>query len=99
MKFAVAGATGKMGKMLIETILRSPNAQLTGALEHPASPLLGTDAGAFLGQQTNVLITDDLAKGLAGAEYLIDFTRPEGTLLHLEAAKRAGVKMIVGTTG
>ncbi|NBO85894.1 MAG: 4-hydroxy-tetrahydrodipicolinate reductase, partial [Burkholderiaceae bacterium] len=89
MKFAVAGATGKMGKMLIETILRSPNAQLTGALEHPASPLLGTDAGAFLGQQTNVLITDDLAKGLAGAEYLIDFTRPEGTLLHLEAAKQA----------
>jgi 4-hydroxy-tetrahydrodipicolinate reductase len=60
---------------------------------------LGTDAGAFLGQQTNVLITDDLEKGLAGAEYLIDFTRPEGTLLHLEAAKRSGVKMIVGTTG
>jgi 4-hydroxy-tetrahydrodipicolinate reductase len=99
MKFAVAGATGKMGKMLIDTILRSPNAQLTGALEHPSCPLLGTDAGAFLGQQTNVLITDDLAKGLVGAEYLIDFTRPEGTLLHLEAAKRAGVKMIIGTTG
>ena len=99
MKFAVAGATGKMGKMLIETILRSPNAQLTGALEHRTCPLLGTDAGAFLGQQTNVLITDDLEKGLAGAEYLIDFTRPEGTLLHLEAAKRSGVKMIVGTTG
>lgn len=99
MKFAVAGATGKMGKMLIDTILRSPNAQLTGALEHPSCALLGTDAGAFLGQQTNILITDDLAKGLVGAEYLIDFTRPEGTLLHLEAAKRAGVKMIIGTTG
>ena len=99
MKFAVAGATGKMGKMLIDTILRSPNAQLTGALEHPSCTLLGTDAGAFLGQQTNVLITDDLVKGLAGAEYLIDFTRPEGTLLHVEAAKRAGVKMIIGTTG
>ncbi len=99
MKFAVAGATGKMGKMLIETILRSPNAQLTGALEHPSCALLGTDAGAFLGRQTNVLITDDLTKGLAGAEYLIDFTRPEGTLLHLEAAKRLGVKMIIGTTG
>ncbi len=99
MKFAVAGATGKMGKMLIDTILRSPNAQLTGALEHPSCALLGKDAGAFLGQQTNVLITDDLVKGLAGAEYLIDFTRPEGTLLHVEAAKRAGVKMISGTTG
>ncbi len=99
MKFAVAGATGKMGKMFIETILRSPNAQLTGALEHPGCPLLGSDAGAFLGQQTNVLITSDLAKGLVGAEYLIDFTRPEGTLLHVEAAKQAGVKMIIGTTG
>ena len=99
MKFAVAGATGKMGKMLIDTILRSPNAQLTGALEHPSCALLGTDAGAFLGQQTNVLITDDLVKGLAGAEYLIDFTRPDGTLLHVEAAKRVGVKMIIGTTG
>ncbi len=99
MKFAVAGATGKMGKMLIDTILRSSNAQLTGALEHPSCPLLGTDAGAFLGQKSNVLITDNLAKGLADAEYLIDFTRPEGTLLHLEAAKRLGVKMIIGTTG
>ncbi len=99
MKFAVAGATGKMGKMLIDTILRTPNAQLTGALEHPTCPLLGTDAGAFLGQQTNVLITDDFTKGLSGAEYLIDFTRPEGTLLHLKAAKQAGVKMIIGTTG
>ena len=99
MKFAVAGATGKMGKMLIETILRSPNSQLTGALEHPSCALLGTDAGAFLGQKSNVLITDDLTNGLADAEYLIDFTRPEGTLLHLEAAKRSGVKMIIGTTG
>jgi len=67
MKFAVAGATGKMGKMLIETILRTPNAQLTGALEHSSSGFLGHDAGAFLGQQTNVLITSDLQKGLAGA--------------------------------
>lgn len=99
MKFAVAGATGKMGKMLIETILKAPNAQLTGALEHPTSPRLGTDAGAFLGQQTQVQITADLAKGLAGADYLIDFTRPEGTLLHAQAAKTAGVKMIIGTTG
>ena len=99
MKFAVAGATGKMGKMLIETILRSPNAELTGALEHPSCALLGTDAGAFLGQQTKVLITADFAKGLAGAQYLIDFTRPEGTLLHAQAAQHAGVKLIIGTTG
>jgi 4-hydroxy-tetrahydrodipicolinate reductase len=99
MKFAVAGATGKMGKMLIETILNDPNAELTGALEHSACPQLGNDAGAFLGKATKVQITSDLAKGLTGAEYLIDFTRPEGTLLHAVAAQKAGVKMIIGTTG
>lgn len=99
MKFAVAGATGKMGRMLIETILNDPNAELTGALEHASSSQIGVDAGAFLGKQTKVQITSDLAQGLSGAEYLIDFTRPEGTLLHAAAAQKAGVKMIVGTTG
>jgi len=99
MKFAVAGATGKMGKMLIETILNDPNAELTGALEHSACPQLGSDAGAFLGRETKVQITADLVKGLAGAEYLIDFTRPDGTLLHAAAAQKVGVKMIIGTTG
>ena len=99
MKFAVAGATGKMGKMLIETILNDPNAELTGALEHSACPQLGSDAGAFLGRETKVQITADLVKGLAGAEYLIDFTRPDGTLLHAAVAQKVGVKMIIGTTG
>ncbi len=99
MKFAVAGATGKMGKMLIETILNDPNAELTGALEHASCPQLGSDAGAFLGRETKVQITSDVTKGLAGAEFLIDFTRPEGTLLHAAVAQKAGVKMIIGTTG
>ena len=50
MKIAIAGATGRMGKMLIETVLKTPDAQLVGALEHAASEYLGQDAGAFLGQ-------------------------------------------------
>ena len=35
----------------------------------------------------------------AESDYLIDFTRPEGTLMHLEAAQRHNVKMVIGTTG
>lgn len=88
-----------MGRMLIETILDTADATLTGALDLPGSPALGQDAGAFLGRNAGVAITDDLAAGLAGAEFLIDFTRPAGTLTHLEAARRLGVKMIIGTTG
>jgi len=99
MKIAIAGATGRMGKMLIETVLKTPDAQLVGALEHAASEYLGQDAGAFLGKTTGIIISDNIAQVLEGAEYLIDFTRPEGTMAHLEVAKKTGTKMIIGTTG
>jgi len=51
---------------------------------------LGQDAGAFLGRETGVKITADLAVGLQGAKCLIDFTRPEGTMHHMQAAVSAG---------
>jgi 4-hydroxy-tetrahydrodipicolinate reductase len=99
MKIAIAGATGRMGKMLIEAVLNSPDTQLVGALEHDSCPLIGEDAGAFLGKKTGVAITADITKALTGAEFLIDFTRPEGTMAHLTVAQKTGSKMIIGTTG
>ncbi len=99
MKIAVAGASGRMGRMLIETICAAPDAQLAGALDVPDSVALGTDAAAFLGKPAGVAVTSELAQGLANAEYLIDFTRPEGTLKHLEYCAAHGIKMIIGTTG
>jgi len=88
-----------MGKMLIEAVLNTPDAQLVGALEHTGSTQVGEDAGAFLGKKTGVTITTDIAAALSGAEYLIDFTRPEGTMAHLAIAQKTGSKMIIGTTG
>ncbi|MDR3396893.1 MAG: 4-hydroxy-tetrahydrodipicolinate reductase [Pandoraea sp.] len=99
MKIAIAGASGRMGRMLIETVLAADDTELVGALDREGSPALGHDAGAFLGRETGVKITADLDAALANAEYLIDFTRPEGTLAHLAIAEKHGVKMIVGTTG
>jgi 4-hydroxy-tetrahydrodipicolinate reductase len=99
LNIAVAGASGRMGRMLIEAIAADPDATLAGALDIAASPSIGTDAGAFLGKPAGVAIESDLAKGLANAHYLIDFTRPEGTLKHLEYCAAHGVKMIIGTTG
>lgn len=99
MKIAVAGASGRMGHMLIEAILDAADATLSGALDIAASPSIGTDAAAFLGKPSGVLIESDLAKGLADAGFLIDFTRPEGTLKHLEYCAAHGIKMIIGTTG
>jgi 4-hydroxy-tetrahydrodipicolinate reductase len=99
MKIAVAGASGRMGRMLIETIQSADDAVLAGALDIPGSPALGTDAAAFLGKPAGVAIESDFAKGLANAELLIDFTRPEGTLKHLEYCAAHGIKMVIGTTG
>jgi 4-hydroxy-tetrahydrodipicolinate reductase len=60
---------------------------------------LGTDAAAFLGFASGATITSDVAAGLASAQVLIDFTRPEGTLAHLQVCRELGVKMVIGTTG
>ncbi|MGZ2743696.1 4-hydroxy-tetrahydrodipicolinate reductase [Burkholderia stagnalis] len=99
MKIAIAGASGRMGRMLIEAVLNDSDAQLVGALDRAGSPFLGQDAGAFLGKQTGVALTDDLDAVFAQADYLIDFTRPEGTIAHVEAALRHDVKLVIGTTG
>ncbi|MBC3875663.1 4-hydroxy-tetrahydrodipicolinate reductase [Undibacterium flavidum] len=99
MKIAVAGASGRMGKMLIETIVAADDASLAGALDIPQSAFLGTDAGMSLGKHTGVNIESEFATALANAEFLIDFTRPEGTLEHLKYCAEHGIKMIIGTTG
>ncbi len=99
LKIAVAGASGRMGRMLIETIQNAEDATLAGALDVASAPGIGTDAASFLGKPSGVMIESDLGKGLAQAEFLIDFTRPEGTLKHLEYCAQHGIKMIIGTTG
>ena len=99
MKIAVAGASGRMGRMLVEAIQNTEDATLAGALDVTSAPGIGSDAGAFLGKPTGVSIESELAKGLADSQYLVDFTRPEGTLKHLEYCAAHGIKMIIGTTG
>ena len=96
---AIAGASGRMGHMLIESVMQADDCTLTGALDRAGSPTLGTDASAFTGQLSGVAITADLAQGLQGAQALIDFTRPEGTMQHLAACRAAGVNLVIGTTG
>jgi len=96
---AVAGAGGRMGRMLVEAVLAAPDLRLVGALDIAGSPALGQDAGAFAGRATGVRVTSELRAGLTGADVLIDFTRPEATLGHLPVCREGGVRMVIGTTG
>ena len=97
-RLAIAGASGRMGRMLIEATLADPAMQIAAALDRADSPELGRDCGDFLGRRTGVPIVADLDR-LADAEVLIDFTRPEGTLAHVAACRQRGVRMVIGTTG
>ncbi len=98
-RVAVAGASGRMGRMLIEAVQAADDCVLAGALDRADSPLLGQDAGAPMGHATGVAVTADLAAGLKTAQVLIDFTRPEATMAQLAACRRHGVALVIGTTG
>ena len=91
MKVAIAGAGGRMGRTLIEGVLADRELELAVALDAPGVPAIGQAAGPLR-------VTSDLG-ALAGADVLVDFTRPEGTLAHLEACLRHGKRMVIGTTG
>lgn len=98
-KIAVAGASGRMGRMLIEATLKDEGAVLAAAFDRPDSAVIGKNAGELVGLPSDVLVTDNAREALAKADCLIDFTRPEGTLDHLRLCRELGVALVIGTTG
>ena len=98
-KVAVAGASGRMGHILIEALRASDDCQLAGALDIASSPAIGNDAAAFLGHASGVPVSADVRAALANAQVLIDFTRPEGTMRHVKACRELGINAVIGTTG
>ncbi len=81
-----------MGQALIEGVLADPALQLAAALDAAGSPAVGRDLGGLT-------VGSDVRKAVAAGDVLIDFTRPEGTLEHLEACEKAGKAIVIGTTG
>jgi 4-hydroxy-tetrahydrodipicolinate reductase len=91
-KLAVAGAGGRMGRALIEAIQADGADTLAAALDLAGSPSLGQAAAG-------VKIGSDIAAAVAAADVLIDFTRPEGTMKHLDVCLKHSKAMVIGTTG
>src|SRR5699024_6304637 len=98
MRLAVAGANGRMGRMLIEAVLNSTDLTLTAALAREGAAYLGQDAAAFLGTTSGVTITDDLGVSKE-ADCLIDFTLPDALNKHLDACVKFNTQCVIGTTG
>ncbi|MBX3628459.1 MAG: 4-hydroxy-tetrahydrodipicolinate reductase [Nitrosomonas sp.] len=98
-RIAIAGSSGRMGRVLLEAITQANDMCVAAALEIAGGAYVGKDAGELIGSKNGIVITDDYETALQGCDYIIDFTRPEGTLAHLKVCREAGVKMIIGTTG
>jgi 4-hydroxy-tetrahydrodipicolinate reductase len=99
LKVVIAGCSGRMGHALLEGVFADAELALHGALDRADSPQVGRDAGEQFGKKTGVLISHDLDLALNGADVLVDFTRPEPSLVYLAACQKAGVNMVIGTTG
>ncbi len=97
---AIAGSTGRMGRALIEAVLQSGDFRLKAALEAAGQCRCSARMRAsWSAQGAACAIRADVEAALDGCDVLIDFTRPEGTLAHLEACRARGVRMVIGTTG
>lgn len=99
-RVAIVGASGRMGRVLLEATHQDPQAEIGAVVDRPGSSMIGVDAGelASLGQ-IGVRVDDSLTRVVDQFDVLIDFTRPEATMLHLEICRAAGKCMIIGTTG
>lgn len=96
----VTGASGRMGQMLVKTILASGKARLVGAIERAGNPSLGRDLGeAMGGPALGVTVTDDPLPAFARAQAVIDFTAPSATVEFAALAAQARAVHVVGTTG
>lgn len=96
----VTGASGRMGRMLIRTIVESDRAQLVGCVERPGHDWIGQDVGlAMGGAALDVTATDDPLEAFARAQAVIDFTAPEATLEFAALAAQARLVHVIGTTG
>ena len=99
-KIVVAGAGGRMGRMLIKTIGETPGAILHAALEHAGSPHMGADAGTLAGVGLlNVPVTSDPLAAIVDCDAIIDFTTPATSVELAALAAQARVVHVIGTTG
>jgi len=100
MRVAVIGASGRMGKNLIDAVNQAEGLILSAAIERPGSSLVGADAGELAGVGTlGVKVVDQIELAVDDFDVLIDFTTPDTTMHNIKVCLAHDKKMVIGTTG
>lgn len=96
----IAGAAGRMGRMLVTLAAGDPALRVAGGIEMPGHRDLGSDLGRLAGlADLGVSLTAELPAGPLDGAVLIEFTAPEPSLEHLRLAAEHGFGVVLGTTG
>ena len=96
----ITGASGRMGQMLIKTVVASDKARLVGVVERTGHDWVGRDVGeAMGGVALGVTVTDEPLDAFAKAQAVIDFTAPAATVQFAKLAAQARAVHVIGTTG
>ncbi len=99
MKIGIVGCAGRMGRMLIQEIMATSGAELSGGTE-PGGAAIGQDLGLLAGTiPAAVVVTTDTKALFAASDAVIDFTTPVVTKMNAELAAASGKALIIGTTG
>ncbi len=100
LKLVVAGAGGRMGRMLIKSVLANVECKLVAAIDANTSEVQGADAGTLAGiTPVGIIVGSDILAALEGADGVLDFTAPEATLGFAKETAAKGVIHVIGTTG
>ena len=100
MRLAIAGAAGRMGRVLTRIVNETPGAEVAGGIEPKGSPHVGADMGVLAGiGALDVTITDDPLTLFTQIDGIIDFTVPEATIAMAELSAQARIVHVIGTTG
>ncbi len=99
-RIVIVGATGRMGCTLVSCSRQMPGVVVSGAVDRRDHPSIGRDVGELAGLgPIGVHVVDDLAAALERADVVVDFSDPASTVGTLAACAKAGVALLVGTTG
>jgi 4-hydroxy-tetrahydrodipicolinate reductase len=100
MRLAVMGASGRMGRALIEAATKTEGVRLAAAVEQKGHPAVGQDAGVLAGLPALSLpVTDDVVVGIGSADAILDFTAPAASVVFAELAAQTGKIHVIGSTG
>ena len=93
----VTGASGRMGQMLVRTVMESDRARLVGAVEREGHDWIGRDVGDCMGgAHLGVTVTDDALDAFSKAHAVIDFTAPAATVEFATLTAQARAVHVIG---